>query len=130
VGTLTNEQHETDRALAQELIERGRVATWLQLGTAFGISGQAAHARFGPKGYGLVIPKRARKTRRVVSVSLGPKLDGELEALRQRWTGEDPPPTRAGLARLILEKELARYAGNPEVLAGQSMQPSQLTQPV
>ncbi len=115
VAILTSEQHESDRALATELIQRGRVNSWQQLGTAFGISGQAAHARFGPKGYGLEMPKRTRQPRRMVSVSLDSKGDEDLEVIRRRWTGE-PVPTRARIARLILDRELPRYAANPEQL--------------
>jgi hypothetical protein len=113
---LTSEQHESDRALAADLIDRGRVKSWAQLGAAFQISGQAAHSRFGPKGYGLTMPKRTRQQRRMVSVSLTPKLDSDLERIRTQWP-DGKAPTRARIARIVLEQELARYADNVEALA-------------
>ncbi len=116
VASLTSEQHESDRLLASELIQRGRVTSWQQLGTAFGISGQAAHSRFGPKGYGLSMPKRPRQPRKMVSVSLDNQGDSDLETIRQRWSGAKAP-TRARIARLILDRELPRYAADPDQLA-------------
>ncbi len=113
MANKTPEEHASDKAMAEQLMAMGRIRTWAQLGKAFGISGQAAHARFGPKGYGLSMPKRGRQKRRMVSVSLGQQLHELVEQIRTDWPTEDAP-SRARIVRLVLDAELERYAQDPE----------------
>lgn len=55
----TPEEHARDKAKAEKMIANGLVQSWTDLGAAFNISGSAAAARFGPKGYGLRVPSQA-----------------------------------------------------------------------
>lgn len=111
----TPDQHRTEAALAVELIETGRVRSWAGLGREFEISGQAAHARFGPKGYGIRMPPRVRQERRMVSVSLDQALNEMVGMLQDSWPG--PRPSRAQVVRSILERELPLLAFPPQFAA-------------
>lgn len=121
MATKTPQQHADDKALAEQLIARGRIRSWAQLGRAFGISGQAAHARFGPKGYGLTLPRRERQDRKMVSVSLGPALDAHVEQIRATWPHEEErPPSRARVVRMVLAEQLPRYVQDAEEQAARA----------
>ncbi len=100
--------------MAQELIEMGRVRTWVQLGRAFGITGQAANQRFGKgtdkrAGYGLKMPPQ-RRYNRAVSVSLTEESDALVELIRRRTPGRRLP-SRASVLRDIVERHLPDEAG-------------------
>lgn len=114
----TPEQHRRQADRALHLIHTGRVATWVALGREFGITGQAAHARFGPKGYGIRMPEREPMERWKLSVTLDPALHEMIEILRDRFP-DDSRPSKAQVVREILARELP-YEAFPPQLAGAS----------
>jgi len=108
----TPEEHRRQADRALQLIGTGQVRTWVALGQAFGITGQAAHARFGPKGYGIRMPERVVSERWKVSVTLDEVLHEMIEILRERYP-EDERPSRAQVVRDILARELPYEAFPP-----------------
>ncbi len=95
--------------MARELIDSGRVHSWAQLGRALGISGQAANQRFGAKGLGLEIPKRPRRFRTMVSVSLDDDLHRQLLAAMEGWPGGT---SKAEVVRSMLARQLLEEVGS------------------
>ncbi len=98
-------QHAEERELAAYLIESGQAASWAELGRAFGISPQAANARFGQR-YKLRIPRPSRQFRRMVSVLLAEEMDTLLDQACVVSGGI----SRAQVVREILARELPKIA--------------------